>query len=88
MMVNLFSLKVFSSIYRYTVAVWTQKQFILLLTHPQGSQGCLKMCQDPLNLNLDIWCANMDPKSLSNLRDILVDGYYGRFTYNHQIDIP
>ena len=25
------------------VAVWTEKQFILLLTGPQGSQGCQKM---------------------------------------------
>ena len=45
-----------------TVAVWTQKQFIPLLTHPQGSQGCQKMHQDPLNSNLEVWCANMDPK--------------------------
>ena len=48
----------------HTVAVWTEKQFIPLLTRPhqQGSQGYQKMRQDPLNLNLEVWCANMEPK--------------------------
>ena len=49
-------------IYSITVAVWTQKQLIPLLTCPQGSQGCQQMRQDPLNLNLEIWIINMDPK--------------------------
>ena len=33
-----------------------------LLTCPQGAQGCQKMWKDPLNLNLEVWCANMQPK--------------------------
>ena len=37
-----------------------------LLMRPLGSQGCQKMRQDPLNANLEIWCANMEPK-LHNL---------------------
>ena len=37
----------------------------LLLTRPQESQGCQKMHQD-LNLKLEGWVANMDPK-LHNL---------------------
>ena len=30
--------------------------------HPQGSQGCQKMCQDPLNMPFEVWCANIAPK--------------------------
>ena len=52
----------YSSNQSHTVAVWTEKQFIPLLTRPQGSQGCQKMQQDPLNLNFEVWCANMEPK--------------------------
>ena len=44
------------------MAVWTQNQFFLLLTPPQGSQGCQKMCQDPLNLILEVWYTNIHPK--------------------------
>ena len=33
-----------------------------LLTHPQGSQGCQKICQDPLNMPVEIWCAKIAPK--------------------------
>ena len=51
---------------QYTVAVWTEKQFIPLLMRPQGSPGCQKMRQDPLNSNLEVCCPNMEPK-LHNL---------------------
>ena len=34
------------------------------LTRPQG---CQKMCQDPLNSNLEVWCTNMELK-LHNLQ--------------------
>ena len=47
---------------QFTVAVWTEIFFSPLLTRPQGSQGCQKMCLNPLSLNLEIWCANMEPK--------------------------
>ena len=30
--------------------------------HPQGSQGCQKMRQDPLNMPFEVWCANIAPK--------------------------
>ena len=53
--------------YVYTVAVWIKKKFIPLLTLTQGSQWCQKMHQDPLNLNLEVWCANIEPK-LHNLQ--------------------
>ena len=29
---------------------------------PQGSQGCQKMRHDPLNLDLEVWCSNIQPK--------------------------
>ena len=30
--------------------------------HPQGSQGCQKMRQDPLNMPFEVWCANIATK--------------------------
>ena len=33
-----------------------------LLTRPQGSQGCQKMRQDPLNMPVEVWCAKIAPK--------------------------
>ena len=27
--------------------------------HPQGSQGCQKMCQDSLNMPFEVYCANI-----------------------------
>ena len=33
-----------------------------LLTRPQGSQGCQKMGQEPLNMPVEVWCANIAPK--------------------------
>ena len=33
-----------------------------LLIRPQGSQGCQKMRQDPLNMPVEIWCAKIAPK--------------------------
>ena len=38
--------------------------------HPQGSQGCQKMRQDPLNMPFEVWCANIAPK-LKNIRNTL-----------------
>ena len=51
-----------------------------LLTRPQGSQGCQKMLQDPLNLPVEIWCAKIALK-LKNIQKSLrhfffnFDGY-------------
>ena len=33
-----------------------------LLTRPQGSQGCQKMPQDPVNMPVEVWCAKIAPK--------------------------
>ena len=33
-----------------------------LLMRPQGSQGCQKMRQDPLNMPVEVWCAKIAPK--------------------------
>jgi hypothetical protein len=41
-----------------------------LLTRPQGSQGCQKMCQDLLNMPVEIWCAKIAPK-LKNIQKSL-----------------
>jgi hypothetical protein len=44
----------------HTVAVWTRIYFFLLMTLPQGSQDCQKMCQHPLNSNLEVWCTKIE----------------------------
>ena len=41
-----------------------------LLTRTQGSQGCQKMRQDPLNMPHEVWCANIAPK-LKNIQKTL-----------------
>ena len=41
----------------------------LLLTRPQGSQGCQKMRQDPLNIPVEVWCAKIAPR-LKNIRKV------------------
>jgi hypothetical protein len=38
-----------------------------LLIHPQESQGCQKMRQEPLNMPLEVWCAKIAPK-LKNIQ--------------------
>jgi hypothetical protein len=38
--------------------------------HPQGSQGCQKMCQGPLNTPFEIWCDKITPK-LKNIQNTL-----------------
>ena len=37
---------------------------------PQGSQGCQKMRQDPLNMPFEVWCTNIAPK-LKNIQNAL-----------------
>jgi hypothetical protein len=41
-----------------------------LLTRPQGSQGCQKMHQDPLNMPVEVWYAKIAPK-LRNIQKSL-----------------
>ena len=37
---------------------------------PQGSQGCQTMCQGPLNMPFEVWCATIAPK-LKNIKNTL-----------------
>ena len=37
---------------------------------PQGSQGCQKMSQGPLNMPFEVWCDKIAPK-LKNIRNSL-----------------
>ena len=46
----------------YTVAVWPENPFSLLLTRPQGPQGCQMKRNHSLNMPLEVWCAKIDPK--------------------------
>ena len=41
-----------------------------LLIRSQGSQGCQKMHQDPLNMPVEVWCAKIGPK-LKNIQKCL-----------------
>ena len=41
-----------------------------LLTRPQRSQGCQKMRQDPLNMQVEVWCARI-ALILKNIRKCL-----------------
>ena len=51
-----------------------------LLTRTQGSQGCQKMGQDPLNMPYEVWCANIAPK-LKNIRKCLwKQGFFDDFS--------
>ena len=36
--------------------------FHCLLGRPQRPQGCQKMRHYPLNLDLEVWCSNIEPK--------------------------
>ena len=45
-----------------TVAVWPKNPFSLLLTRPQGPQGCQMKQNHSLNMPLEVWCAKIDPK--------------------------
>ena len=65
-----------------TVAIWTQKQFISLLMCPQGSKGCQKMPQNPLNLNLEVWCANMEPKLHNLWKTVKKTWFFDDFFFN------
>ena len=47
---------------RSTQPVQTLFLFKSIWIHPQRSQGCQKMCQDPLNMPFEVWCANIAPE--------------------------
>ena len=40
----------------------TKTMISAILIRPQGSQGCLKMPQDPLNMPIEVCCAKIDLK--------------------------
>ena len=49
--------------HRYKIIKTNPKTHVsLLLTRPQGSQGCQKKRQDPLNMPVEVWCAKIAPK--------------------------
>ena len=50
------------SVHGDTVAVWPENPFSLLLTRPQGPQGCQMKRNHSLNMPLEVWCAKIDPK--------------------------
>ena len=51
-----------------------------LLTRPQGSQGCQKMRQDPLNMVVEVWCAKIALK-LKNIQKYLrKQGFFDIFS--------
>ena len=48
---------------------------------PQGSQGCQKMRQGPLNMPFEVWCANIAPK-LKNIQNTLRKQGFIDFFFN------
>ena len=48
--------------YRITQPVQMLFLFKSIWIRPQGSQGCQKMRQDPLNMPFEVWCANIAPE--------------------------
>ena len=63
-----------------TLAVWTPKEFFPLLTRPQGSQGCQKIGQDPLNMPYEVWCANIAPKLKNIWKCLWKQGFFDDFS--------
>ena len=54
-----------NSRWRHHWNIWhlsVKTKISLLLGHPQGSQGYQKMRDYSLNLDLKIWCSNIQPK--------------------------
>ena len=50
-----------------------------LLTRPQGSQGCQKMRQDPLNMPVEVWCAKIAPKLKNIWKSLRKQGFFWHF---------
>ena len=46
---------------------------------PQGSLGCQKMRQGPLNLTLEVWCANIAPKFKNIQNTLRKQGFFDTF---------
>ena len=53
-----------------------------LLTRPQGSQGCQKMRQDPLNMPVEVWCAKIAPKLKNIWKSLRKQGFFWHFFFN------
>ena len=45
-----------------TQPVWTLFLFKSIWIRPQGSQGYQEVRQGPLNMQFEVWCANIAPK--------------------------
>ena len=50
-----------------------------LLTRPQGSQGCQKMRQDPLNMPFEVWCAKIAPNLKNIWKSLRKQGFFDIF---------
>ena len=55
-----------------------------LLTRPQGSQGCQKMPQDPLNLPVEVWCAKIAPKLKNTQKSLRKHSFFDIFFFNFE----
>ena len=50
-----------------------------LLMCTQGSQGCQKICKDPLNIPVQVWCAKIAPKLKNILKCLRKQGFFDIF---------
>ena len=51
-----------------------------LLIRPQGSHGCQKMRQDPLNMPGEVWCAKIAPKLKNIEKSPRKQGFFDIFS--------
>ena len=51
-----------------------------LLIRPQGSQGCQKMRQDPLNMQQEVWCAKIAPNLKNIQKSLRKQGFFDIFS--------
>ena len=51
-----------------------------LLIRSQGSQGCQKMLQDPLNMPVEVWCAKIAPKLKNIWKYLRKQGFFDIFS--------
>ena len=56
-----------------------------LLMRPQGSQGCQKMLQDPVNMPVEVWCAKIAPKLKNIWKGLRRQGFFDCFPFNFDV---
>ena len=62
-----------------TQPVWTEFLSKSIWIRPQGSQGCQKMRQDPLNMPCEVWCANIASKLKNTQKSLLKQVFFDTF---------